>query len=475
MDSSINTAIPADRARVEIAHPGLAMVSMLIGAFMGMFSETALNIALPSLATSLGVPTSTLSWLVTGYMLVIGIVLPFSSLLTRWFTTRQLIITGLIAFIIGAAIAAMAGSFPVLLFGRMIQGIATGIILPLMFTVAMQVFKPSKLGAAMGMCALVIMFAPAVGPTITGLILAKLSWHWLFWLFIPVLLVALAFAITSLKNVGNITKPHVDMLSVAGSVIGFASLVSGVSLASDLGWTSPLVLGLLVVAVIVLAMYAHRQLHLDNPVLNLRIFAIPAFRTGALLVMLDFGIILSAMYLLPMYLQKGLLLPVALTGIIMLPGGAINAIVSAIAGRLFDRLGAKGPAMTGFIIALIGAVMLALSNSHSSVGFVIAAHVILMIGAPLAMSPSQTHALSALSGRESADGSTIMNTMQQIVGAIATAVATSLLGLGTAAAATHNQAAAFTNGVHYGIYFTIVLIVAALIITLGLKDNKRKA
>ncbi len=226
---------------------------------------------------------------------------------------------------------------------------------------------------------------------------------------------------------------------------------------------------------IVLALYVHRQLHLENPVLNLRIFAIPAFRTGALLVMLDFGIILSAMYLLPMYLQKGLLLPVALTGIIMLPGGAINAIVSAIAGRLFDRLGAKGPAMTGFIIALIGAIMLALSSSTSSVAYVIAAHIILMIGAPLAMSPAQTHALSALSGRESADGSTIMNTMQQIVGAIATAVATSLLGLGTAAAATHNQAAAFTNGVHYGIYFTIILIVAALIITLGLKDKPKEA
>jgi DHA2 family lincomycin resistance protein-like MFS transporter len=449
------------------------MVSMLIGAFMGMFSETALNIALPSLAVSLNVPTSTLSWLVTGYMLVIGIVLPFSSLLTRWFTTRQLIITGLIAFIIGAAIAATAGSFPVLLVGRMIQGVATGIILPLMFTVAMQVFKPSKLGAAMGMCALVIMFAPAVGPTLTGLILAKLNWHWLFWLFIPILAIALVFAITSLENVGNITKPKVDFLSVAGSVIGFASLVSGVSLASDLGFNSPVVIGLLVVAVVVLFLYARRQLHLAEPVLNLHIFSIPAFRTGALLVMLDFGIILSAMYLLPMYLQKGLLLPVALTGIIMLPGGAINAVVSAIAGRLFDRFGAKWPARLGFLIALIGAIMLVFAGSTSSVAYVIAAHVILMIGCPLAMSPAQTHALSALSGRESADGSTIMNTMQQIVGAIATALATSLLGLGTAASSSHNAAAAFTNGVHYGIYFTIVLIVVALLLTFGIKNTKQ--
>ncbi|WP_155287739.1 DHA2 family efflux MFS transporter permease subunit [Lacticaseibacillus zhaodongensis] len=468
MDQSISAT--ADRARVQVKHPMLAMVSMLVGAFVGMFSETSLNIALPSLTASLHIATATASWLVTGYMLVIGIVLPFSSLISKWFTTRQIIIFGLCDFIVGAIISATAGIFPVLFLGRMIQGIATGLILPLMFTVAMQVFKPSKLGAAMGMCALVIMFAPAIGPTLTGLVLAKLNWHWIFWLFIPFLAIALIFAITSLENVGKITRQKVDMPAVLESVVGFAALVSGVSLASSRGWGSPIVLGLLAVGIIVLALYARREVRSKAPVLNLRIFAIPEFRTGATLVMLDFGIILSAMYLLPMYIQKGLLLPVALTGIIMLPGGVINALVSAFAGRLYDRFGAKMPTRIGFIIALIGAIMLAMTSSTSSVAYVIAAHVILMIGCPLAMSPAQTHALSALSGMQSADGSTIMNTMQQIVGAIATALATSLLGIGTAAASGKSAAFAFTNGVHYGIYFTVVLIVVALIVSLGIKN-----
>lgn len=469
MDQSINAT--ADRARVQVKHPMLAMVSMLLGAFVGMFSETSLNIALPSLTASLHIQTATASWLVTGYMLIIGIVLPFSSFISKWFTTRQIIIFGLCDFIFGAFIAAIAGNFPLLLLGRMIQGIGTGLILPLMFTVAMQVFKPSKLGAAMGMCALVIMFAPAIGPTLTGLVLAKLSWHWIFWLFIPVLAIALIFAITSLENVGNITRPKIDLIALIESVVGFASLVSGVSLASSKGWGSPIVIAALAVGIVVLALYAHREVHAANPVLNLRIFSIPAFRTGAMLVMLDFGIILSAMYLLPMYIQRGLLLPVALTGIIMLPGGVANALVSALAGRLYDRFGAKTPARLGFIIALIGAVMLAMTTSTSSIAYVIAAHVILMVGCPLAMSPSQTHALSALSGAQSADGSTIMNTMQQIVGAIATALATSLLGMGTAAAAGKSASVAFTNGVHYGVYFTIVLIVVALIVTLNLKGE----
>ncbi len=461
----------SSRPRVTVKHPALAMVSMLVGAFVGMFSETSLNIALPSLMASLGITTATAQWLVTGYMLVIGVVLPLNSLITKWFTTRQVVIFGLSDFLVGAIIAALAPSFPILLFGRMIQGIATGLILPLMFTVAMQVFSPAKIGAAMGACAMVIMFAPAIGPTLTGLILAKLSWHWIFWAFVPFLVIALIFALISLENVGQLTKPKIDVLSILTSVVGFASVVTAVSFASSHGWGSPLVLGLLLFGIIVLAAYAYRQVHIDAPILNLKIFAIPAFRAGALMVMLDFGIILSAMYILPMYMQKGLLLPVAMTGIIMLPGGVVNALVSAVSGRLFDNFGAKWLTRLGFLIAIIGSIMLLTTGAHTAVMFVIAAHIVLMIGCPLAMSPAQTHALNALAGPTSGDGSTIMNTMQQIVGAISTALATSLLGIGQAASHLGAQGA-FTAGVHVAIYLPLALAVIALIIALTTRSFK---
>lgn len=164
----MNTAI------VEVDRPWLAMSSMLIGAFVGMLSETSLNIALPTLGRVFSVGTGTLQWLVTGYMLMIGIVLPFSSLISKWFSTRQIIIFALADFTVGALISSFANSFGMLLFGRMIQGIGTGLILPLMFTVAMLIFPPKKLGLAMGINALVIMFAPAIGPTVTGIVLGSL-------------------------------------------------------------------------------------------------------------------------------------------------------------------------------------------------------------------------------------------------------------------------------------------------------------
>ena len=452
---------------ISVHHPKLAMMSMLLGAFVGMFSETSLNIALPTLVQALQVNTGTIQWLVTGYMLVIGIVLPLSSLLNRWFTTRQVIIFALSDFIIGAAISALGSSFAVVLVGRMIQGIGTGLILPLMFAVVMQIFPPQKIGAVMGMCALVIMFAPAVGSTLTGLILGKLSWNWIFWLFIPFLAIALLFAITSLENVGNITRPHVDGLSIVESAIGCSGLVIGASLSSRFGWLSVPVITALATGVVVLAFYTHRQLHLAEPILNLRIFKHRAFAIGTGLVMLDFGIILSSMYLLPMYIQNGLLLLVAMAGMIMLPGGVRNAITSAVAGRLYDNVvGAKRPALVGVVLALVGVLMLLTTSTRTTVTFVIAAYVILMIGCPLFMAPSQTSALNALPGISSNDGSTILNTMQQIVGAVATAVATSLLELGRRGMA-GTAAARFTTGSHYGFCFTLILAIIAFVFVIN--------
>ena len=134
----------------RVKHPGLTMASLLLGAFVGMFSETSLNIALPKLMIIFHTSTAVLQWLVTGYMLIIGIVLPLSSLIAKWFTTRQIVIFALLDFIIGAAISALAPNFAVLLAGRMIQGIGTGLILPLMFTIVMQIFPPKKIGSIMG-------------------------------------------------------------------------------------------------------------------------------------------------------------------------------------------------------------------------------------------------------------------------------------------------------------------------------------
>lgn len=477
MENTMDTTSAKKEAKKEVAafpvkKPMLAMLGMLIGGFVGMLSETSLNIALPNLMAQLHVSVGTVQWLVTGYMLVIGIVLPLSSLLTRWFSTRQLIIFGLVDFIVGAAISALSSTFAMLLVGRMIQGIATGLILPLMFTVATLIFPPYKLGSAMGMIGLVIMFAPAIGPTLAGLIIGALSWQWLFWAFVPFLLIGLIFALKYLPNVGKLSKPKVDIGAILLSTLGFGGLVVAVSLASNYGWASPVVLGILVVALVILFFYIRRQLHSQTPILNFHVFNRRDFKIGAILVMLNFGIILSSMYLLPMFWQNGLAIPVALTGIVMLPGGVVNAVFSAISGRLYDKMGAKKLAVAGFAITLIGLVMLLLASKDAPMWYVILAHIVAMIGVPVAMSPSQTFGLNALDPMTASDGSTIMNTFQQIIGAISTAVATSLLAIGQQMTPGASSQAAFTNGVHLGLIFPIILAVVAFILAFFIKEDR---
>jgi DHA2 family lincomycin resistance protein-like MFS transporter len=317
------------------------------------------------------------------------------------------------------------------------------------------------------------MFAPAIGPTVAGLILGALSWQYIFWAMIPFLVIALVTTIIFTKNVMPITRPHVDALSICLSTIGFGGVVLGISLASDKGWTSPIVLGALVVGIVALFFFIRRQLKLPEPILNVKAFAHGGFSLGTGLVMIDFMIIMTSMYLLPIYWQKGLLVPVALTGMLMLPGGIINAVVSSISGRLYDSFGARMPAMLGFLVSIIGALMLFFGNADSSYLYVVFAHVILMIGAPLAMSPSQTHGLNALPQQLSADGSSIMNTLQQICGAIATALATSLLGVGEAASSAAG-AAKVASGTRFGFALTVGLAVLGFLLTFAL-PRKQKA
>ena len=470
MNQSQNQSLP--QARVQVAHPYLALMGLYLGGFAGMYSETALNIALPELSTAFGVETSIAQWLVVGYMLAIGIVLPFASILMKWFPARKLTLFALGSFFVGSLISGFAPNFEIALFGRAIQGIGTGLVLPMMFAMVMEVMPPHKIGAAMGITALVIMFAPAIGPTLAGFLVGVLSWRFIFFSFALILLVGIIFALKFEVDPYELTKPHIDVMSVLASCLGFGGIVLGVGISSLFGWLSVPVIAALVVGIVFLALYVRRQLSMNAPVLDLHAFTFQGFRVGAVCMMLNFGITLSAMYVLPQYYQNGMLLAVAFTGIVMLPGGIVNAFVSMLAGRIFDRIGARIPALTGFALSAIGAAMLLFATPESSLFYVIVCHIIMMIGVPLAMSPCQTHALSSLPHRLSTDGSTILNTMQQVLGAVCTAVATNLLTVGQEAyfaAGGTDSALAFTQGAHYGFIFTLALAVLGFILATRIK------
>ncbi len=471
-----NGALP--QARISVPHPYLALMGLYLGGFTGMYSETALNIALPQLSAAFGVDLGLIQWLVVGYMLAIGIVLPFSSLLMKWFSARKITVFALGAFLVGALISGFSSTYEMCLTGRIIQGIGTGLVLPLMFAMVLEVIPPHKIGAAMGINALIIMSASAVGTTLAGIIIGAFSWNWVFFSFAIVLAIGIFFTLKFQVNPYELTKPRIDALSVVTSCLGFGGVVLGVGMASLYGWGSVPTIAALVVGIVALVVYAKRQMGMEVPVIDLRVFSIPGFRVGASCVMLNFGIILSTMYILPQFYQNSMLLAVGFAGLVMLPGGIVNALVSMIAGRIYDAIGARIPALAGFGLSIVACVLLMLTTPESPLGYVIACHILLMIGVPLTMSPCQTHALSSLPPRLSTDGSTMINTMQQVMGAICTAIATYLVATGSStflATGSTDSSAAFAQGSHWGFLFALVLAVIAFGLALTLKKRSAAA
>ncbi|NHN31471.1 DHA2 family efflux MFS transporter permease subunit [Paenibacillus agricola] len=408
------------------------MASLLICGFVGMFSETALNIAISNLMDVFQISAATAQWLTTGFLLTLGILMPMTGLLMQWFTTRQLFIVSLASSIIGTLIAALAFNFEMLMVARVLQAVGMGLLIPLMFNTILIVYPPEKRGAAMGFVGLVIMFAPATGPTVAGLVIEYLTWHYIFWLSLPFLVIGLLVGLKYLENVNELSKPRIDLLSIVLSTIGFGGVVFGFSKAGEgeAGWASTVVVASIVIGLVALVLFVLRQIFMREPMMNLRVFKYPMFIVGLLMVLSCMMIILSSMIILPMYLQNGMSLSAFAAGLMLLPGSALNGILSPQMGRLFDKYGPKWLVIPGLFIVAVMLWFFSGITLASSITLIVTLHIGLMVGISMVWMPSQTNGLNQLPPELYPHGTAVMNTLQQVAGAIGTAVAISILTKG---------------------------------------------
>ncbi|MCM3340941.1 DHA2 family efflux MFS transporter permease subunit [Paenibacillus sp. MER TA 81-3] len=472
----------AETQQTKVIKTTPILISFLIAGFIGLFSETALNMALGDLIQVFSISSSTVQWLTTGYLLTLGILVPVSGLLLQWFSTRQIFIVSLIFSIIGTLVAALAPSFEVLMFSRVIQAIGTGLLLPLMFNSILLIFPINKRGATMGLIGLVIMFAPAVGPSISGLILEKLTWHWIFWVCLPFLILALVSGILYMQNVSTITKPKIDILSIILSSIGFGGIVYGFSSAGENGWGSTIVITMIIIGLAALTLFSLRQLKMDKPMLDLRVLKYPMFTLGLLAVFICFTVIMSTMILLPLYLQTGLALTAFTAGLVLLPGGVLNGLMSPITGRIFDKFGPRGLVIPGFAIMLIMLWSMSNVTIETPVSMVIVLHSILFIGVSMVLMPAQTNGLNQLPKNLYPDGTALMNTLQQMSGAIGTAVAITIMSASqkrymnnmTDLSDPSSIGASLTAGVQDSFIFTLIIAMVGLIISFFIKSSRVK-
>ena len=456
------------------------LIAFLIAGFVGLFSETALNMALGNLMIEFDVVSSTVQWITTGYLLTMGILIPVSALLIQWFSTRQLFVASLLFSIAGAIVSGMAPTFSALLLGRVIQAIGTGLLIPLMFNTVLVIFPIHKRGTIMGLVGLVMMSAPAIGPATAGLIIEVLSWNWILWLLIPFLLFSLVYGLLFVQNVTTLTKPKIDVLSILLSTIGFGGIVYGFSVAGHKGWGSPVVISTLIIGLMSLIIFSSRQFKLDKPMLDLRTLKYPMFTLALLSVSATFMIILSSMILLPLYLQIGLGLTALTAGLILMPGGALNGILSPVAGRVYDMYGPKWLLTPGFIIMIIMLWLLSNVTTETTIPMAIFLHSGLMIGVTFVMMPVQTHGLNALPKNLYPDGTALINTLLQVSGSIGTALAITIMStsqnnfLKTVADPSDPSlvSTSLTAGVQTAFILGIVLAVFGLVISFFIKSPK---
>lgn len=455
------------------------LISLMIGAFFSILNETLLNIAFPELTVELNVSAPTLQWLATGYMLVVGVLVPASALLVQWFTTRQMFLGAMTLFTVGTLVCGIAPHFSVLLGGRLLQAAGTGLMLPVLMNTILVLYPPEKRGAAMGSIGLVIMFAPAIGPTLSGLILDSLQWRWLFFLVLPFALFSIVFAAIYLKNVSKPTKPKVDVLSLVLSTIGFGGFVYGFSSTGEGhgGWSSPAVYGTVIIGTVALVLFVIRQLRLREPLMDLRAFAFPMFALTAVLLIIMMMTLFSTIALLPFLFQGALGLTVFASGLLMLPGSLLNGLISPLMGKLFDKFGPRALVIPGTAFLMVVMWLFTRVTLETTKVEFIALHICMMVALSMIMMPAQTNGLNQLPPQYYPHGTAILNTLQQVAGAIGVAFFIGIMTRGQRLAleqasdptAPLQQAQAMADGVHNAFMYGFGFAVAALVLSLLIK------
>jgi MFS transporter, DHA2 family, lincomycin resistance protein len=459
---------------IKVKSPKFMAAILMLGAFIGLFGETALNMALTNIMEQFSIEASTAQWLTTGYLLTLAILVPISALLMKWFSTRKLVTFGLIISLIGAVFAAFAPSFAILMTGRVVQAIGTGVIMPVMTSVLLVIFPIHKRGVVMGIMGLVITLGPALGPTLSGVVISTLGWNYIFWISAAFYVILTFAAFVKIENVGEITKPKIDSLSIVLSTVGFGGLIYGLASMAGAPFTAPVVWAPLLVGIIALILFGLRQNSMEKPMINLNVFKQPMFTLGTAMMFLSILVILSTGILLPMYLKGSLLFSAAVAGLLLLPGNAVNVIMSPIVGTLFDKIGPKKLAVTGSIIVLIGNLIFLTSISATTPAWqIIVAFMVLFFGLTMVTIPAQTNGLNALPRELYADGSAAMNTLNQVAGAAGTAIAITLFTAGQTNFAQGTpdatQGEVIAAGIKYAFYFITGISVIAIICSFFMK------
>lgn len=390
-------------------------------AFLATFNETFLNVALTPIMADFGVDVSIVQWLATGYLLVAAVFVPVSNVLYHRFPTRPLFVAAVAFLVVGSVVGALAPSFGVLLAGRLLQAVGTGLLTPIGMNITLAVAPREKLGLAMGIMAAMTTLGPSMAIVVSGALLSVAPWTTLMWVFGALSLVVLLAGAVLLRNVADLGRPVLDVLSFLLVAVGLVGLLYGISTAFS---GSALIAGIAaVVGILALAAFGVRQNRIEHPLLNLQPFRSKSFVLGVSMTMLGLLFVFAMNVVIPIFLQsvKGQT-PMG-ASLALAPGILMTVVLGPIAGRLFDRHGGRVTIPAGFTIMAGFALLVGVAAGHESVLLFAALYVPAVLATSLVIGPSQTFALSSLDRESSPHGVTVVSTSFQIAGCLGTSLA----------------------------------------------------
>lgn len=445
-------------------------IVLLSGAFITILNQTLLGTALPPIMKDLQVSESTVQWLQSIFMLVNGIMIPVTAFLIERFTSRQLFLTAMSIFAVGTLLCAVGIDFSMLLIGRVLQAAGAGIMMPLMQTILFLTFPKEKRGTAMGLFGLVIAFAPAIGPTLSGILVEHLSWRSVFYVVFPIAIIIIIASIFLLKNVTETTHPKLDIASVILSTLGFGGLLYSFSSVGEAGWTSVQFIAPLVVGIVSLVIFIRRQLNLKEPMLEFRVFSYGIYTLGTVLSMFVFGVLIATNIILPLYMQNMLQYSALKSGLVLLPGAIIMGMMNPITGYLFDKFGGKWLARIGLFVLVVSTLPFTMLTEHTTFTYLATSNALRMVSIAMVMMPMTTLAINQLPNDLIAHATAMNNTFRQMAGAIGTAVFITIMSV---SAIPQDGITGIIHGVNVTFIIATVISAIGLLLSFRLSDDSK--
>lgn len=446
---------------------------MIFGTFVTVLNQTVVTPAQPSIMAEMGIDAATVQWLTTGFTLVNAIMIPVTAYLTDKHSTKALYIISLAIFAVGSLLAGIAPNFAVLLVGRLLQAAGAGILMPMVMTVLMLTFPPERRGSAMGIFGIVIAFAPAIGPSVAGLVIDSFGWRILFYAIAALIAIVIAVSVFALKRTEPLNPAaHLDKISVVMSTVGFGALLYGFSTIGSVGLNvSDSIITL--VGLVVLVLFFRRQLKMEQPMLNVRVLANRRFLIGTVIGMIVQASLLAAGVLMPIYLQSYMGYSATVSGLVIMPGAILMGIMNPFAGRLFDKYGPRVLSIIGLTVLTVSTVGFATLTSTTNVVWITIIYTVRMFSLSLVNMPITTWAMNALDNKVLNHGTSVNNTLRQVSGSLGTALLVSIDAfVAGSMSGSMGTVEAGILGVNAAFFAAVVLSAIALGLTIAFVKNK---